>query len=167
MPSGPAQIILIMGVAGSGKTTIGRLLAEDLGWKYFEADDFHPPGNIDKMARGIPLDDQDRAPWLAAIRARLDACLAAGENAVFTCSALKESYRRVLTVGAPRVSLIFLSGDYETIMARVGQRSNHYMKADMVRSQFDALEVPVDALILDIRESPANLVAEIKRRLAL
>lgn len=161
------KIILIMGVAGSGKTTIGRRVAADLGWPYHEADDFHSAANKDKMGRGIPLDDYDRAPWLASIRAAMDECVAAGKSAVFTCSGLKEKYRRVLMDGAPAVSLVYLACDFETSLARVGRRQGHYMKADMVKSQFEALEVPADALTLDTRLSPEKIVAEIKRRLKL
>jgi gluconokinase len=159
------RIILIMGVAGSGKTTIGRRLAAHLGWPYHEADDFHGAANKDKMARGIPLDDYDRAPWLAAIRAVMDDCLAAGRSAVFTCSGLKDKYRRVLMDGAPGVTLVYLACDYETSLARVGRRKGHYMKADMVKSQFEALEVPADALTLDTRLPPDKILAEIRRTL--
>lgn len=154
-----------MGVAGSGKTTIGRRLAAELGWPYHEADDFHSAANKDKMARGIPLDDYDRAPWLASIRSAIDECLAAGQSAVFTCSGLKEKYRRVLMDGAPGVSLVYLACDFDTCLARVGRRKGHYMKADMVKSQFEALEVPGDALTIDTKLPPEKIVAEIRRAL--
>lgn len=163
----PPRILLLMGVAGSGKTTIGRRLAAELGWPYHEADDFHSAANKDKMGRGLPLDDHDRAPWLAAIRAAIDECLAAGRNAVFTCSGLKEKYRRVLMDGAPGVKLVYLACDFEMSLARVGRRRGHYMKADMVKSQFEALEVPADALTLDTKLSPDKIVASIKRELSL
>ena len=155
------RILLIMGVAGSGKTTLGQRAAAALGWPYFEADDFHSAANKAKMAAGTPLNDEDRAPWLAALRAKMDAERAAGRSAVFTCSALKERYRGVLMGGADNVVLVYLSGDFETILARVGSRQGHYMKADMVRSQFEALEPPKDALTLDVRESPDALLAKI------
>jgi gluconokinase len=164
----PAQIILLMGVAGSGKTTVGRGLAGALGWPYFEADDFHSAANKAKMAAGMPLDDDDRAPWLAAIRAEIDACRAAGRSAVFTCSALKEKYRRVLMDGAPEVSLVHLSGDPATIAERVASRPGHYMKAGMVGSQFAALEPPVGALTFDTRAlRPPAIIAAIRGRLRL
>jgi len=156
-----------MGVAGSGKTTIGRRLATELVWPYFEADDFHSAANKDKMARGIPLDDYDRAPWLAAIRAQLDDCLATGRSAVFTCSALKDKYRQALMSGTGAVTLVYLAGDLATIQARVDQRQGHYMKAGMVQSQFTALEIPANALTLDTRLTPAELVAEIRRHCAV
>lgn len=157
------HIILIMGVAGSGKTTVGRQLATELGWPYFEADDFHSAANKEKMGHGIPLNDDDRTPWLAAIRARVDQCLASGQSAVFTCSALKEKYRQVLMEGAPAVKLVYLAGDPATIQARVSQRESHYMKAGMVQSQFAALEAPAHALTLDIRQPPETLVAKIRQ----
>lgn len=162
-----AKIILIMGVAGSGKTTIGRRLAMELGWPYHEADDFHSAANKDKMGRGIPLDDYDRAPWLASIRTAMDDCVGSGQSAVFTCSGLKEKYRRVLMDGAPAVSLVYLACDFETSLARVGRRQNHYMKADMVKSQFDALEVPTDALTVDTKLPPDKIIAEVRRSLKL
>ncbi len=165
MFSVPPHIILLMGVAGSGKTTVGRLLASQLGWPYFEADDFHSAANKEKMARGIPLNDEDRAPWLAALRAQMDDCLANGRSAVFTCSALKQKYRDGLMGKSSRVNLVYLAGDPATIQGRVGQRDGHYMKADMVQSQFAALEAPADALTLDIRETPEAIVAKIRQAL--
>jgi gluconokinase len=167
LPAQSSRILLLMGVAGSGKTTIGKRLAAELGWPYHEADDFHSAANKDKMGRGIPLDDYDRAPWLAAIRAAMDDTLAAGRSAVFTCSGLKDKYRRVLLDGAPGVSLVYLATDLATSLARVGRRQGHYMKADMVKSQFEALEVPTDALTIDTRLPPAKIIAEIRRTLAL
>ena len=156
-----------MGVAGSGKTTVGRQLAAELGWPYHEADDFHSPANKEKMGRGLPLDDADRAPWLVTIRAAMDECRTAGRSAVFSCSALKESYRRVLLDGAAGVSLVCLSGDREVLLARLQQRPGHYMKPAMLESQLAILEPPADALVLDVQQTPAELVAEIKRALSL
>lgn len=151
-----------MGVAGSGKTTLGQRVAAALDWPYFEADDFHSAANRAKMASGVPLDDADRAPWLAAIRATMNATIDAGQCAVFTCSALKEKYRQVLAGDAQHpVTIVFLNGDYETILERVGRRQGHFMKADMVKSQFEALEHPQGALELDIRESPEALLEKI------
>jgi gluconokinase len=156
-----------MGVAGSGKTTVGRLLAAQLGWPYHEADDFHSATNKEKMGRGLPLDDADRAPWLAAIRAAIDECAAAGRSAVFSCSALKASYRHVLTAGEPRVTLVFLSGDRALLGQRLAARAGHYMKAGMLDSQFAILEPPSDALVLDVSHSPEELVTTIRRALSL
>lgn len=152
-----------MGVAGSGKSTIGRLLADRLHWDYFEADDFHPPANVAKMSRAEPLDDQDRAPWLAAIRARMEQCIAAGRPAIFTCSALKEAYRRILTDGLDGIAIVYLQGDPATITARISERKGHFMKAALVRSQFEALEPPSNAFTLDIRQNPEQLAEAIRR----
>jgi gluconokinase len=157
------RIILITGVAGSGKTTVGRALATELGWPYHEADDFHSAANKAKMGNGLPLDDTDRAPWLASIRTTMDECRAADRSAVFTCSALKESYRRVLLEGAPNVSLVFLTGDRDVLLARMQSRPGHYMKPGMLDSQLAILEPPAGALVLDIRQSPAALVTAIRR----
>jgi gluconokinase len=160
-----SRIVLLMGVSGSGKTTIGRMLAGQLGWPYFEADDFHSAANKEKMSHGIPLDDDDRAPWLAAIRQRIDDCVARNESAVFTCSALKEKYRRVLMDRVPSISLVYLGGGPATLLARMRGRSGHYMKADMLQSQLAALEVPHDALMIDITQSPEAIVAKIRSTL--
>lgn len=152
-----------MGVAGSGKTTVGRQLAAALGWPYHEADDFHSAANKAKMGRGLPLGDADRVPWLAAIRAAMDECRTAGRSAVFSCSALRESYRRVLLDGAAGVSLVCLSGDRDVLLARLQQRGDHYMKPAMLESQLAILEPPAGALVLDVRQTPGELVAAIRR----
>lgn len=161
------MIILLMGVAGSGKTTIGQQLAAQLGWSFRDADDFHPPENVAKMSAGIPLDDRDRAPWLAAIRAHIDACAARGESAVLTCSALKEKYRDILLRGATAVRLVHLTGSFDLILERMNARQGHFMKPQMLRSQFEALEAPREALAVDIGKSPEAIVAEIRSRLHL
>ena len=160
------MVVLLMGVAGSGKTTIGRQLADELGWKFADADDFHPPANVAKMSTGTPLDDTDRAPWLAAIRLFIDARLAAGENAVVTCSALKEKHRAVLLSGAPDVKLVYLRGTRDVLWSRISGRSGHFMKPAMLDSQLATLEEPVNALTLDIAQSPAQLIAGIRSALA-
>jgi len=154
-----------MGVAGSGKTTVGRRLATELGWPYHEADDFHSAANKEKMGRGQALNDEDRGPWLAAIRAAIDDCVARGQSAVFTCSALKASYRRVLTAGVPGLVPVFLAGDRALLQQRLESRAGHYMKAGMLDSQFAILEPPGDALVLDVRQTPEELVAAIRRKL--
>lgn len=156
-----------MGVAGSGKTAIGRQLATALGWEFRDADEFHPPANIAKMSAGQPLDDRDRAPWLAAIRAHIDQKLARGENAVVTCSALKETYRRALVADPARVKLVHLAGDAALLNARLSQRSGHFMKPAMLESQLAALEPPKDALAVDIAQSPDAIVAQIRRAYSL
>lgn len=161
------MIILLMGVAGSGKTTIGLQLATALGWDFRDADDFHPPLNVAKMAAGLPLDDRDRLPWLEAIRAHIDACLARGESAVVTCSALKESYRQLLIGNPAQVKLVHLSGDPDVIFARLRQRQGHFMKPAMLQSQLATLEPPADAFTVDIALSPAEIVARIRRALSV
>ena len=115
------------------------------------------------MGRGVPLDDPDRTPWLAAIRAAMDDCRSAGRSAVFTCSALKETYRHVLLDGAPGTTLVFLSGDRAVLLARMAERSGHYMKPGMLDSQLAILEPPAGALVLDVRQTPEALVAAIRR----
>lgn len=159
------QLLLLMGVAGSGKTTIGQRVAERLGWPYFEADDFHTSEAKAKMRDGIPLTDEDRAPWLTAIRAKMDACRVAGQSAVFTCSGLKECYRTALLGGTSDVTPVFLTADFDTILERVNRRQGHYMKADMVRSQFEALEPPADALTIDVRQPLDEIVQIVIRAL--
>jgi gluconokinase len=156
------MVILVMGVAGSGKTTIGELLARELGWSFADADDFHPRANIAKMANGIPLNDSDRAPWLAAIRAHIDACLARDEHAVVTCSALKERYRATLVADPARVRIVHLHGSRELLLSRLGGRQGHFMKAEMLDSQLATLEPPADALSLDVSPPPETLVRQIR-----
>jgi gluconokinase len=161
------QIILIMGVAGSGKTTVGQGLAHILNWPYFEADDFHSPANQAKMAAGEPLTDDDRAPWLAAIRAQMETCATTGQNAVFTCSALKEKYRQTLRPCAATLTLVHLTGQPELLVTRLRERTGHYMKASLLPSQLATLEPPANALSLDISATPAELIAAIRRHVAL
>ena len=161
------MIVLVMGVAGSGKTTIGLLLAETLGWPYEEGDDLHPPANREKMAAGIPLADEDRLPWLQEIRARIEHHLAAGEDAVISCSALKASYREVLAGGLDGVRFVHLTGSPELIRERLAHRTGHYMKAGMLDSQLAALEPPAGAVEVDVASPPEEIVAEIRRRLGV
>ncbi|MCC6415395.1 MAG: gluconokinase [Opitutaceae bacterium] len=156
-----------MGVAGSGKTTVGELLARELGWRFDDADAFHPPANVAKMSAGAPLTDAERAPWLAAIRRHLDDCLARGEPAVVTCSALKQHYRDVLLQSNPATALVYLQGTREQLWARISARQNHFMKPAMLDSQLAALEEPAAALVLNIAPPPTELVAAIRRALAL
>jgi gluconokinase len=152
-------IILLMGVQGSGKTTVGRALAEHLGWRFADADEFHPPENIAKMAAGIPLDDRDRAPWLAELRTEIDRTLADRSNLVLTCSALKERYRqRLLTDG---VALVYLRGTRELIASRLESRAGHFAKLDLLNSQFADLEEPTNALTIDVSSSVGEIVKEI------
>ena len=161
------MVILIMGVAGSGKTTVGRALASNLGWEFRDADEFHPAANVAKMSAGQPLTDADRAPWLAAIRAYIDQTLARRLHAVVTCSALKESYRAVLLADPANVKLVFLTGDPALLAQRIAGRTDHFMKPGMLASQLAALEPPQHALTVDIAGSPDRIVAEIRSAFSL
>ena len=138
-----------MGVAGSGKSTLGAALAGELGWDFFEADDFHSAENITKITAGIPLDDSDRAPWLAALNRQLLSALKADHHFVLACSALKEKYRARLLDGVDGAEIIYLNGSYELLLSRLSARQGHFMKPEMLRSQFEVLEEPQNALILD------------------
>ena len=160
------MVLLLMGVAGSGKTLIGSTLAEALNWHFADADEFHPPANIQKMSQGMPLTDADREPWLRAMREAIDGWIKSGQSAVLACSALKQRYRDRLAAG-PEVKIVYLKGDPDLIYGRVSQRQGHYMKAQMLDSQFADLEEPADAIIIDVSHSPDQIVSEIQRRLGL
>lgn len=151
------MIIVLMGVAGCGKTTVGKLLSDSLKWQFIDADDFHSPENIDKMKRGLPLDDADRQPWLEKLRVLLKEGLDAHRPAVVACSALKESYRRVLLIDE-RVRLVYLKGSYDLVAERLRNRTNHYMDPVLVKSQFETLEEPTYALTVDAAFSPGQIV---------
>jgi gluconokinase len=155
-----------MGVEGSGKTTIGKLLAAQLGWEFADADSFHPPANIQKMSQGIPLTDADRIPWLNAIREAILQWQAQGRNVVLACSALKQSYRERLQI-SPEVKLVYLKGSFELLKQRLHARKGHYAGEQLLASQFATLEEPTDAIVVDVTPSPPEIVAEIRRRLGL
>ncbi len=163
----PAVMVLLMGVAGVGKTTVGRALAEALGWDFRDADSFHSEKNIAKMSAGQPLDDHDRAPWLGAIATHIKNTISRGENGVVTCSALKQSYRKAILIDNKNVILIHLHGAPEVIRRRIEARENHFMKPAMLDSQLAALEPPQDALSLDVAETTPALVAKIRAKLNL
>ena len=147
-----------MGVSGSGKTTLGKALAQKLGWDFFDADDFHPPANIVKMAAGVPLSDSDRAPWLAALHEQLLSTLKSGRHPVLACSALKDKYRAQLLEGMDGIVIIYLKGSYDLIFSRMSIREGHYMKPEMLKSQFDTLEEPKDAVVLDVEMSLEEMI---------
>jgi gluconokinase len=155
------MIVVVMGVTGSGKTTIGRLLAQRLGCDFLDGDDFHPPQNVSKMRAGTPLTDEDRAPWLTLLNARLKA----HHDVVLACSALKDSYRRVLASGIVDFHLVHLKGSIELIRQRLAARRHRYMPASLLESQFATLESPADAICVDIGDSPADCVDQISARL--
>lgn len=157
------RFVIVMGVAGSGKTTVGAALASRMGWDFYDADDFHPPENIAKMSNGIPLDDADRTPWLASLRDLISTCMRAGRPGVLACSALKERYREQLLDGKRGVLLVYLRGSYELIWSRISARTNHYMKPHMLKSQFEALEEPQEALTLEVSSPVDELVQQIER----
>ena len=158
------MILIVMGVAGSGKSTIGQLLADRLGCTFYDGDDFHPAANVEKMRRGQPLTDEDRSSWLSALADLIRACLQRHETAVIACSALKQSYRDQLQV-SDEVRFIYLRGTYDLFEARLRQRTGHYMPPSLLASQFAALEEPRDALTVDSSEPPERIAAEIARQL--
>jgi len=161
------MVLILMGVSGSGKTTIGARLAQDLGWRFLDADDFHPAENIRKMTEGQPLTDDDRAPWIERLRREIAAVLAAGESIALACSALSVASREKLAVDPLQVRFVYLKGSPALIRQRLRNRSGHFMKESMLASQFAALEEPSDALVVDIDERPGAIVEKIRRDLGL
>jgi len=159
------MVILLMGVSGSGKTTIGEKLAEATGWTFCDGDALHSPANIAKMSAGTPLADADRAPWLATIRSRIEGWLARNESAIVACSALREKYRTILVVDPARVKIVCLWGEFDLLARRMHARRGHFMKENMLRSQFETLERPPNALLLNVAETPDTIVAQIQREL--
>jgi gluconokinase len=159
-------IAIIMGATGAGKTTIGTMLAAQLKWPFADADTFHPPANIEKMSRGIPLNDADRAPWLEAMRKAILEWIAAGKNVVLACSALKRAYREVLRP-SPEARIIYLKGSYALFAQRIRHRHGHFAGEGILAGQFADLEEPDDAVTVDAAQSPEQIVAEIRKRLGL
>jgi gluconokinase len=162
-------VAILFGVSGAGKTTIGKLLAQELGWRFYEADDFHSQSNIDKMRRGVPLTDEDRQPWLTKLRELIERCLASNEDAVLACSSLKAKYRRRLRVN-DQVKFVYLRGDYALIAEQLRKRRGHFMNPALLKSQFADLEEPKPAegaITVELGHSPRKLVTEIKKRLHL
>lgn len=149
--------IVVMGVAGCGKTTVGKLVAERLGWRFLDADDFHSPENVEKMRSGQPLTDDDRWPWLD----RLNGLLRDDGPAVLACSALRQRYRERIGAGIDGVQWVHLAGSFELIGSRLAARKGHYMPASLLVSQFDALEPPSTALTIDVADTPEGLAARI------
>ena len=159
------RFFLVMGVSGSGKTSVGKSLAERLGWRFYDADDFHPPENVAKMAKGIPLDDADRAPWLAALHDLISSSLRENRPGVLACSALKERYRQQLMQGTEGVRIIHLKGSFDLIWSRMQERTDHFMKPQMLKSQFNTLEEPADALSMDVSMSVDEIVQEVMKHM--
>ena len=157
------MIVIMMGVSGSGKTRIGKPLAESLGWMFFEGDDFHPHANVTKMAKkNIPLSDNNRQPWLNAIRNLIKQLVNKDESAVIACSALKKVYRDFLEQDNQEVYFVYLKGDYELIRQRLEERPGHFMKADLLSSQFAALQEPEKAITVEISRDPEEIVRSIQ-----
>ncbi len=154
---------IIMGVSGSGKSTVGRLLSDRTGWNFYDADNFHPPENIAKMSRGIPLSNSDRQPWLNKLQELIDRTLDSKSNAILACSALKSSYRDILQRDIRDIVWIYLRGDYEEIKTRIEQRQGHFLQANLLRNQFETLEEPENAITIDIALSAATIVDRIIR----
>jgi gluconokinase len=159
------MVIILIGVAGSGKTTVGRILAARLGCEFSDADDLHPPQNREKMSRGIALTDEDRLPWLYAVRDLVQRCLIENRDAVIACSALKQSYRDLLVVDPAKVRLVYLKGSQAQIAERLAQRAGHFFDRRLLQSQFDTLEEPADAAVVDISGTPESVVDAIRARL--
>jgi gluconokinase len=160
------MIVIVMGVVGAGKTTVGRLLAEQSGWAFADADDFHPPSNVEKIRQGISLNDDDRKPWLDSLRKAIIAWIDEHRNVVLACSALKRSYRQELAVG-PEVRFVYLKGSADLIAERLRARQGHFAGEQILASQFADLEEPNEAVTVQIAATPEQIVAEIRKKLGL
>lgn len=155
----------MMGVSGSGKSTVGRALADVLGWSFYDGDDFMPEANVAKMAGGTPLTDDDRFPWLDILQTLIAKNLAKEESLVVACSSLKEAYRERLRSGNPETVFVHLSGDYDLIKSRLEARPAHFMKAGMLQSQFDTLELPKYAIVANVSGPVEEVVEDIVNQL--
>jgi len=161
------HFIILFGVTGAGKTTIGLLLAAETGWPFYDADDFHPAANVEKMRQGIPLTDADRRPWLDSLRDLIKTSLGEGKPGILACSALRDSYRKYLCV-SEGVKYVYLRGDFALIQQRLAGRVGHYMNPALLRSQFDALEEPHDhETVVSVDQPPADIVEAIREKLGI
>ena len=165
IPRGRSSILVIMGVSGSGKTTIGQLLSAELICSFIDGDDFHPPVNIKKMSSGEALTDEDRWPWLEILTDKIQEYIQQEQSMVLACSALKKSYREILCVDRELVQFIYLKGNYATIVRRMRSRENHFMTKSLLQSQFDTLEEPRGAMVVDISPPPLEILKSIRELL--
>lgn len=161
------MIIIIMGVSGSGKSTIGKLLADALNWEFQDADNFHSTANIEKMRLGIPLNDTDRKPWLKDLQTAIAVWLQQNTNVVLACSALKADYRQYLVLDSDRIQLVYLQGSLNLLQQRLLGRQNHFMSEKLLNSQLETLEEPDDAICVDISEPPQLIVENLKTVIGL
>lgn len=159
--------VVLMGVSGCGKTSVGIALSKQLCWPFFDGDDFHPPENIAKMSKGVPLNDEDRNPWLANLNQLMTDHLRNERSLLLACSALKQNYRDQLVDGNPGTIFVHLQGDFDLIYSRMQDRPGHYMKAEMLHSQFETLEEPENALVIDIGQNLDSITEEIITQLHL
>jgi gluconokinase len=161
------MVIVLMGVSGAGKTTVGELLAGKLEWSFYDADDLHPAANREKMRRGAPLSDEDRGPWLAAVRELIENSIANSENVVLACSALKQAYRDEITGDHQEVKLVYLKGAPELMRQRLASRRAHFFNPSLLSSQFATLEEPADAIVEDAARTPTEIADSIVSKLAI
>lgn len=159
------MVIILTGPMGCGKTTIGRMLSAQLGWRFADGDDFHPEANVRKMQSGQPLDDGDRGPWLEILHDMIQQSLASNEDLILACSALKRKYRRMLGIDQQSVMSVYLKGSIELLRDRIEARTHHYMDKSLLESQLNTLEEPVTGMVVSIADSPENIVLKIKRRI--
>ncbi|HLP43396.1 MAG TPA: gluconokinase [Fibrobacteria bacterium] len=163
----PVRVIVLMGPSGSGKSTLGKLLGSELGWPFYDGDDYHPEGNIAKMSQGLALNDQDRLPWLRALHDLAAGILTGRGHGILACSALKESHRRILHGGLGGLGMVWLKAPFSVLESRLKSRVGHFFKPELLPSQFEILEEPEDALVLDASRDPALLVAAIRKAFRL
>ncbi len=154
------MIFIVMGVSGSGKTTVAKAVSNKFGWKYYEGDEYHPAENVEKMKNWIPLNDEDRLPWLLSLRKVIEEAISKRENIVISCSALKEAYRKILKV-SEEVKFIYLKGSYDLIRKRMEERIPHFFKPEMLKSQFDVLKEPQQAIEIDISKSSESIIGDL------